>query len=153
MKTIINLLLNNKKVLFGGLSIIVIFAVISYGVLKIQALNATVEAREQRIENVEERYNNLNSQYDMLSNDFQEFVTQVQEDLAEQRELNRAVRTVNQEYRQRVLDLENTFLYDSNGNPRDWDNIFDENPSALEQIINERTRGLRDEFENISTDR
>ena len=127
--------------------------IIGYGVLKIQGLEATIDAREQRIEMLETEYTKLNRKFNTIDQDFRDFVTQVQQDLNEQRLLNSDVRNLNREYRQRVDDLERTFMYDGEGNLRNWDDIIDNNSSTLQQLINEKTRGIGREFEEISSGR
>lgn len=135
-----------------GIAVAAIVATIGYGIMRIQALDATLEAREQRIEYVEAQYQGLSDKYTAIEQDFTTFVLQVQHDLAEQKRLNADVRQVNTQYRQRVIDLEQTFLYDESGNLRNWDDIIDDRSEELERIINERTRGIGNEFEKITTD-
>lgn len=142
---------SSKQIWGVGLSVIALVGFIGYGVLKIQSLEATIEAREQRIEVVENRYEQLTQRYDIIHDDFRAFVTQVQQDLNEQRLLNSDVRNINDMYRRRVDELERTFLYDEHGNLRNWDDIIDNNSSMLQQIINEKTRGIGREFEEISS--
>lgn len=150
---ILGLIPGTKKIWSIGLASIALVVIIGYGVLKIQALEATIEAREQRIEMVETEYNQLNQKFNAIDQDFRDFVTQVQQDLNEQKLLNSDVRNLNREYRQRVDDLERTFMYDEEGNLRNWDDIIDNNSSTLQQLINEKTRGIGREFEEISSGR
>lgn len=142
-----------KKIWTMGIAAIALVSAMGYGILRIQALDATISAREQRIEMVEMQYEQLYSQYDTMERDFREFAVAIQEDLNEQRLRNREIQNTNTEYLQRVTDLERTFMYDSDGNLRDWDDIIDNRSSALQQIINERTRGMGREFEEISSGR
>lgn len=150
---ILGLIPGTKKIWGIGLASIALVVIIGYGVLKIQALEATIEAREQRIEKVETEYKQLNQKFNAIDQDFRNFVTQVQRDLNEQKLLNSNVRNLNREYRQRVDELERTFMYDEEGNLRNWDDIIDNNSSTLQQLINEKTRGIGREFEEISSGR
>jgi len=150
---ILGLIPGTKKIWGIGIASIALVVIIGYGVLKIQGLEATIEAREQRIELVETEYNQLNKKFNAIDQDFRDFVTQVQRDLNEQKLLNSDVRNLNREYRQRVDDLERTFMYDEEGNLRNWDDIIDNNSSTLQQLINEKTRGIGREFEEISSGR
>jgi len=150
---ILGLIPGTKKIWGIGLASIALVVIIGYGVLKIQGLEATIDAREQRIEMLETEYTKLNRKFNTIDQDFRDFVTQVQQDLNEQRLLNSDVRNLNREYRQRVDDLERTFMYDGEGNLRNWDDIIDNNSSTLQQLINEKTRGIGREFEEISSRR
>lgn len=150
---ILGLIPGSKKILGIGIASIALVVIIGYGVLKIQGLEATIDAREQRIEMLETEYTKLNRKFNTIDQDFRDFVTQVQQDLNEQRLLNSDVRNLNREYRQRVDDLERTFMYDGEGNLRNWDDIIDNNSSTLQQLINEKTRGIGREFEEISSGR
>ena len=124
-----------QKILGIGIASIALVVIIGYGVLKIQGLEATIDACEQRIEMLETEYTKLNRKFNTIDQDFRDFVTQVQQDLNEQRLLNSDVRNLNREYRQRVDDLERTFMYDGEGNLRNWDDIIDNNSSTLQQLI------------------
>ena len=153
LSKLLGLFSGSKKIWAIGLPAIALIAVIGYGILKIQTLESTIEARDQRIETVENQYSTLNTRYNNLDSDFRDFVIQVERDLNEQRLLNSDIRNINSEYRQRVIDLERSFMYDDEGNLRNWDDIIDNRSSTLQQLINERTRGLSREFEEISTGR
>lgn len=153
MKMILKTILTGKTGIWAiGIAVAAIVVTIGYGIMRIQALDATLDAREQRIEYVEAQYQGLSEKYTAIEQDFTDFVLQVQNDLAEQKRLNANVRQVNNQYRQRVLDLEQTFLYDESGNLRNWNDIIDDRSEELERIINERTRGIGNEFEKITTD-
>lgn len=140
------------KLIVGGLAIITIVGLIGYGVMKIQILNSNLENREQEIEQLTEETETLNRRYDSLEQDFNDFALKVNRDLERQRSINAEIREVNNEYKQRVTELEDSFNFDEDGNPRDWEEIFNEQADALEEIVNERTRGIRDEFDEITRD-
>lgn len=150
---ILSIVSGRGKMIAIGIAVAALIGTLLYGYMKIQSLESTVDARDQRIELIESQYVSLRNQYLSLENDFTEFARQVNDDLEEQRMINQSIRNVNNEYRQRVNDLEESFMYDSDGNRRDWDEIFDERAEALEDIINENTRELRDDFKEVTSDR
>lgn len=149
MGMILNLLRGRMGWILIGIIGVSAIAFMSYSHMKIQTLEATVEARNQRVEFVESQYEQLSSNYGSLEEDFTTFAKKVNSNLREQRERNREVREVNSDYNQKIEDLEQKFLYDSNGRRRDWDKIIDTKSGLLQNIINKQLEGLGDEFENI----
>lgn len=150
MRVLINFLLRNSKTAIASIIVIVMVSFLSYTYMKIQSLENTVSARNQRVEYLETEYRQLKDRSDAIEEDFNEFVIKVRSDLNRQRESNAIVRSVNEDYQEKIQRLENEFVYDEQGNLRDWDAIIDRKSSILEDIINQRTGELGNEFENIN---
>lgn len=150
MRVLINFLLRNSKTTIASIIVIVMVSFLSYTYMKIQSLENTVSARNQRVEYLETEYRQLKDRSDAIEEDFNEFVIQVRSDLNRQRKSNAIVRNVNEDYQEKIQRLENEFVYDEQGNLRDWDDIIDRKSSILEDIINQRTGELGNEFENIN---
>lgn len=151
-------MLNKVIALFGGkgkligssIAGVALVGTLFYGHMKIDNLESTVELRQQRIDYVENEYESLRSQYSTLETDFKDFIIRVQNDMDKQEAIVSDIRATNNEYRQRVLDLEQRFMFNDEGERRDWDSIFDDNIRELEDVINQNTEDLKNEFENTT---
>lgn len=128
-------------ILVGGLSL--------YGYIKIQSLESSLEVSQAQLDRVTSHYEVLLDRYNTLGDEFESFVSSVTHDLHDQRSANQRIRDLNQQYADELEELRNTFERNAQGNRRDSDAMIDRRPTHLEQIINDATRGMRDEFKTI----
>lgn len=105
MRVLINFLLRNSKTAIASIIVIVMVSFLSYTYMKIQSLENTVSARNQRVEYLETEYRQLKDRSDAIEEDFNEFVIKVRSDLNRQRESNAIVRSVNEDYQEKFNDL------------------------------------------------
>lgn len=129
--------------------LILVLVVGVYGYWRIHTLENNLERSDNQLRQVTSQYEVLVERYENLGDRFEKFSRDVQEDLAEQREVRSRISNMEREYQEEFNALRETFERDARGNRRDMDAIIDARPSHLEMIINNATRGIRDEFENI----
>lgn len=129
--------------------LILILGIAGYGYWKIQSLESELDHKDNQLRQMIGQQEVLSERYEALGNEFEQFSTQVKEDLSDQVEVRQRINDLEREYQREFDELKNTFERDARGNPRDIDAIIDRRPTHLERLINDATRGIRDEFENI----
>lgn len=139
---------------FSNISVyLIIGLVLVYGYYRITLLESQKETLEEKNGNLVEKVEERTEKYNDLVIDVEQFKKEVNENLAQQRRINEDLSNERIKNREKLSDLRSKFNETSGGKQRDFENLAREKPNLIEKRINDATRELGNEIEQITRNR
>ena len=121
----------------------IIVSIMVVGYMRIDNLSIKLDNEKQRSEQLEEKVTQIAKSYN-------EFSMQVSRDIADQKNITRVIKEGQEKNRKELEQLRDTFNYSADGSVRDIEKIIEKKPTLLQRRINDATKVVGQEIQQIS---
>lgn len=121
----------------------IIVSIMVVGYMRIDNLTIRLDNEKQRSEQLEEKVTQIAKSYN-------EFSMQVSRDIADQKNITSVIKEGQEKNKKELEQLRDTFNYSADGSIRDIEEIIEKKPTLLQRRINDATKVVGQEIQQIS---